>query len=65
MASHTFKCSKCGTERTTDSYRTWKRGLCLDCSIHNIYENAKQLHDHSGPAYEKWKKAMKRAARSL
>jgi DNA-directed RNA polymerase subunit RPC12/RpoP len=65
MASHTLKCSKCGTEFTTTSWRAWKRGLCLECSVRKTYENAQQLHDHSGPAYEKWKKAMKHAARGL
>lgn len=65
MTIYRYKCSKCGSEVNTSNYRSWKRGLCIDCALGNVRDNAQQLHEHKGPAYERWRKAMRKATRRL
>lgn len=36
-----------------------RMGRCKDCAGHALREAMMQLHNHSGPYYEKWKAAMK------
>lgn len=32
-------------------------GRCQECALKAMRDTARQLHDHVGPAYEKWKAA--------
>ena len=38
---------------------------CPDCALKALVGNIRQLSAHSGPCYEKWKKAVQAAARRL
>ncbi len=36
-----------------------RMGRCRQCALKAIGESATQLHNHSGPYYEKWKASMR------
>ena len=63
----TFKytCLDCGKEFEWPRYKLPRRRLCSDCAYKRVTDNARQLMDHKGPSYEKWKKGLKKAARRL
>lgn len=51
-------CPRC---KATYVQRDGKHRYCtLECSVAVAMDNAAQLHNHSGPAWEKWHAAMVR-----
>lgn len=34
------------------------RGLCPDHTVARMHENTRQLRDHSGPYFQRWRAAM-------
>jgi len=42
-----------------------RTGRCQSCAINAMVEDSRQLHNHEGPYYEKWKAAMKEGIRRL
>ncbi len=59
----TFKCKECGAEYQKE--REQRNHRCINCALNAVGDTVRQLHAHEGPAYDKWRKAMKRAARRL
>ena len=57
------KCPKCGNEYLQRDRR--HRYCSLACSLWVATEAADQLHHHSGPTYDKWRAAMRKAAERL
>lgn len=37
------------------------RGLCPWHSKQRMWDNAQQIHEHRGPAFERWREAMARS----
>lgn len=63
MASKIVKCVDCGKEFPRKELNRHFR--CHDCAWDLVPKVATQLHDHSGPYYEKWKERMKAVAETL
>lgn len=57
-------CIDCG-ELPTDGSKLNLKGRCIQCAIKRQLNVATQLHNHEGPYYDKWREAMKAAARRL
>lgn len=60
-----YVCLNCGKEFESKYFKYPQRRHCIECSISKMITNTTQLRAHSGPEYEKWKMAMKAAARKL
>jgi len=63
MKSKIVKCIDCGQEFPRKELNRSFR--CQDCRTKILVDNMQQLHDHSGPHYEKWREAVQAAARKL
>ena len=63
MASKIVKCVGCGKEFPRNELN--RRFRCHDCAWKLMGEVPRQLHQHEGPEYERWRHAVKKAARSL
>ncbi len=61
----TYTCIDCGKEFFKRESKPPDLRRCGDCAIKFCHENMTQLHEHEGPLYEKWRKAMKAAAGRL
>ncbi len=57
-------CVDCG-KPPAEGARLNRKGRCLTCAWQAVMDNAYQLHDKAGPMYDKWRRAVKRAARRL
>ena len=53
----TYTCSQCGQEATRA--RVPPSRLCYECAVRKSDDVAHQLHNHAGPAYEKWQRAIR------
>lgn len=42
-----------------------RMGRCSECALQVMFDASRQLHNHEGPLYERWKKSMKAAAGRL
>lgn len=60
MKSKIVKCVDCGREFPRKELN--QRFRCHDCAWKKVGETASQLHAHSGPEYENWKKAVREKA---
>lgn len=65
MTVYKCKCVDCGKDFETSSYRSSKKSRCLECAYRRVQINAEELHKHSGPAYDKWRLAVKKAVGRL
>ncbi len=59
MAEPVRKCRRCGREVPAGELS--KRGLCPSCVLESVQEAVRQLREHRGPVYEKWRKAWEAA----
>lgn len=57
------QCISCPTT-TTVGIKRRKPFRCLQCSIKVMIEANRQMHEHSGPAYDKWRERMIEWARA-
>ena len=64
MAKRKSRCQQCGA-RDDDVGLISKRGLCRFCSIANQLDNAQQLADKQGPAYNLWLKRQREGYRRM
>lgn len=53
----TVKCVSCDNT-TTVGIKTKKQYRCIQCGIKAMIEHQRQMHEHSGPAYDKWRARM-------
>jgi hypothetical protein len=56
-----YVCLECGNEYEQATYRQPRRRYCINCSMAHLSESMKQLHNHEGPYFEKWKESMRHA----
>ena len=54
-------CKLCGRDET-ESHRLTERSYCLECGITVSIGVVRQLAAKSGPAYDKWREAVLKAA---
>lgn len=63
MKSKIVKCVDCGVEHPRKELN--RKFRCIDCGFPFMVKTINQIHDKSGPEYEKWKAQVKAAASSL
>lgn len=63
MKSKIVECVDCGKEFPRKELN--RKFRCRDCTMKIVEENMRGLLSHSGPHYEKWRKAYKAAAEKL
>lgn len=61
--SKTVKCVDCGNEFPRKELN--RKFRCPDCAWKAVGEVSRQLHDKSGPYYERWKQGLQAAADKL
>jgi predicted RNA-binding Zn-ribbon protein involved in translation (DUF1610 family) len=54
---YSTNCHACGRDREPDE-RFSARGKCPSCGVERSVANAEQLHEHNGPWFEKWRRAV-------
>lgn len=62
-ASKIVPCVDCNEEFPRKELN--RMGRCHDCAMAAVRDSMTQLHNKSGPYYEKWKKAVRTAAQKL
>jgi hypothetical protein len=57
----TVRCPDCNCRMTVGA-RTRKPKRCVDCGIKRAMDAARQMQAKNGPAYDRWRSSMARAA---
>lgn len=58
-----FDCTDCGRPTVRMLHYSQPR-VCMSCATQRSVDNAVQLAEHRGPAFEKWRAGMVRAGMS-
>jgi hypothetical protein len=56
-------CKRCG-EPTNRRERNTRDPLCLECALIKAADAISEMRERSGPVYDKWRIALKRAMNS-
>jgi hypothetical protein len=50
-------CKRCGRRQPDVGPISWTR-QCVECGVRELEHNIIGLHTHSGPAFDRWRRAM-------